>query len=162
MYVCMSICISICLSVYLSVCLSVCLSIYLSIYLSICLSVCLCMYVCICMYLSVCLCMYVCIYVCIYLLLFVGPWPLFSFLLFYTVGSTPRTGDQPVARPLPAHRTAQTQNKRTLVKLEPTIPVFQRAKTILALDREATVFGEWRNSSTVFVIGTRWNIPNRI
>jgi hypothetical protein len=38
---------------------------------------------------------------------------LFSFLILYTVGRTPWTGDQPVARPLPAHRTAQTQNKRT-------------------------------------------------
>jgi hypothetical protein len=36
---------------------------------------------------------------------FVGPWPLFSFLIFYTVGRTPWTGDQPVARSLPEHRT---------------------------------------------------------
>jgi hypothetical protein len=34
---------------------------------------------------------------------FVGPWPLFSFLIFYTLSRTPWTGDQPVARPLPAH-----------------------------------------------------------
>jgi hypothetical protein len=27
----------------------------------------------------------------------------FSFLIFYTVGMTPWTGDQPIARPLPAH-----------------------------------------------------------
>jgi hypothetical protein len=44
---------------------------------------------------------------------FVEPWPLFQFLNLYTVGRTPWTGDQPVARPLPTHRTAQTQNKRT-------------------------------------------------
>jgi hypothetical protein len=44
---------------------------------------------------------------------FVGPWPLFSFLTLYTAGRTPLTGDQPVARPLPTHRTTQTQNKRT-------------------------------------------------
>jgi hypothetical protein len=31
---------------------------------------------------------------------------------FFTVGRTPWTGDQPVTRPLPAHRTTQTQNKR--------------------------------------------------
>jgi hypothetical protein len=37
----------------------------------------------------------------------------FSFLILYTVGRTPWTGDQPVAGPLPTHRTAQTQNKRT-------------------------------------------------
>jgi hypothetical protein len=44
--------------------------------------------------------------------LFVGPWPLFQFLNQCTVGRTPWTGDQPVARPLPTHRTTQTQNKR--------------------------------------------------
>jgi hypothetical protein len=36
---------------------------------------------------------------------FVGPWPLFQFLNLYTAGRTPWTGDQPVARPLPTHRT---------------------------------------------------------
>jgi hypothetical protein len=44
---------------------------------------------------------------------FVGAYPLFQFLIFYAVGGTPWTGDQPVARPLPVHRTTQTQNKRT-------------------------------------------------
>jgi hypothetical protein len=46
---------------------------------------------------------------------FVGPWPLFQFLNpthRHTVGRTPWTGDQPVARPLPTHRTTQTQKKR--------------------------------------------------
>jgi hypothetical protein len=37
----------------------------------------------------------------------------FSFLAIYTVGRTPWTEDQPVARPLPTHGTTQTQNKRT-------------------------------------------------
>jgi hypothetical protein len=37
----------------------------------------------------------------------------FSFSILYTVGRTPWTGDQPVARPLPTHRTTQTQNKCT-------------------------------------------------
>jgi hypothetical protein len=37
----------------------------------------------------------------------------FSFLILYTVCMTPWTGDQPVARPLPTHRTTQTQNKYT-------------------------------------------------
>jgi hypothetical protein len=37
----------------------------------------------------------------------------FSFLILYTVCSTSWTGDQPVARPLPTHRTTQSQNKRT-------------------------------------------------
>jgi hypothetical protein len=35
----------------------------------------------------------------------------FNFLILYTVGRTLWTGDQPVAMPLPTHRTTQTQNK---------------------------------------------------
>jgi hypothetical protein len=42
---------------------------------------------------------------------FVGPWPLFSFLILYTVGRTPWMGDQTVERPLPIYRTSQTHNK---------------------------------------------------
>jgi hypothetical protein len=53
-------------------------------------------------------------------------------------------GDQPVARPLPTHRTTQTQNKRTQTSMpqvgfEPTIPVFEPTKTVHALARAATV-----------------------
>jgi hypothetical protein len=44
-----------------------------------------------------------------------GSYPKFGFLILYTVGRTPWTGDQSVARPLPAHRTAQTQNKLTAI-----------------------------------------------
>jgi hypothetical protein len=74
----------------------------------------------------------------------------FSFLILYTVGRTPWTGDQRVARPLPTHRTTQTQNKRTQISVprvgfEPTIPVFERAKTVHALARTATVIGTWRH-----------------
>jgi hypothetical protein len=78
---------------------------------------------------------------------FVGPWPLFQLLdLSYTAGRTPWTADQPVARPLPTHGTAQTQNKRTQTSMpqvgfEPTIPMFERAKTVHALDRAVTVIG---------------------
>jgi hypothetical protein len=68
-----------------------------------------------------------------------GPWTLFQFLNLYTVGRTPWTEDQPVTRPLATHRTTQTQNKRTQISMswvgiEPTIPVFERAKTVQALD----------------------------
>jgi hypothetical protein len=68
--------------------------------------------------------------------------------IFYIVGMTPWTGDQPVARPLPAHRTAQTQNKRTQTSMpqvgfEPTIPVFEREKTVHDLDRAPTVIGSF-------------------
>jgi hypothetical protein len=74
----------------------------------------------------------------------VGPLPLFQFLNLYTFHRTPWTGEQPVARPLPTHRTTQTQNKRpqtsmSRVGLERTIPGFQRTETVHALDRTATV-----------------------
>jgi hypothetical protein len=70
----------------------------------------------------------------------------FSFLILYTVGRTPGMGDQPAARPLPTHRTTQTHNISTQTSMpwvgfEPTIPVFERAKTVHALDRAATVIG---------------------
>jgi hypothetical protein len=78
---------------------------------------------------------------------FVGPLPLLQFRNhLYTDGRIPWTGDQPVARPLPTHRTTQTQNKHTetsmpWVGFEPTIPAFERAKTVHALDAAATVIG---------------------
>jgi hypothetical protein len=55
---------------------------------------------------------------------------------------------QSFARLLPTHRTTQTQNKCTetympWVGFEPTIPVFERAKTVHALDCAATVTGIW-------------------
>jgi hypothetical protein len=67
-------------------------------------------------------------------------------LILHTVGRTPWTGDEAAARPLPTHRTTQTQNKRTQTSMprvgfEPTIPVFERAKTVHALDGAATVIG---------------------
>jgi hypothetical protein len=51
--------------------------------------------------------------------------PFFSSLILYTVGKTPWTGDQPVVRPLPTHRTTHsTQTYMPLVGFEPKIPVF--------------------------------------
>jgi hypothetical protein len=55
-----------------------------------------------------------------------------SFLILYTCGRTPWTGGQPVTRPLPTHRTIQTQNKRaqifiSRVDIEPRSPAFERA-----------------------------------
>jgi hypothetical protein len=38
---------------------------------------------------------------------FVVPWPLFRSLILHAVGWTPWTGDQPIARPQPIHRTKQ-------------------------------------------------------
>jgi hypothetical protein len=65
---------------------------------------------------------------------------LFSFSILFTVGKTPWTGDQPVSRQLPIYSTTQTQNKRTQTSMlqvgfESTVPVFERAKTVHALDR---------------------------
>jgi hypothetical protein len=70
----------------------------------------------------------------------------FMLLNLYTVGSIPWTGDQPVTRPLPTHRTAETQNKRRQTSMrqvgfELTTPVFERAKTDHALGRAAIAIG---------------------
>jgi hypothetical protein len=35
------------------------------------------------------------------------------FLILYAVSRTPWMGDQPIAKPLPSHRTTQTHNKST-------------------------------------------------
>jgi hypothetical protein len=69
----------------------------------------------------------------------------FNFWILYTIRRTPSTGDQPVTRPLPTHRTTQTQNKRTQISMpwvgfEPTTPAFERAK----IDRAASVVGPHR------------------
>jgi hypothetical protein len=48
---------------------------------------------------------------------FVGPWPHSEFINLYTVGKTPWRRDQPVARPLPTHRTTQTRYKRTQISM---------------------------------------------
>jgi hypothetical protein len=79
----------------------------------------------------------------------------FSFLSFYTVGKTPWAEDQQVTKPLPAHRTAQTQNKRkqtsmSQVGFEPMIPAFERAKVFYALDRAATVIRGHVNTARIF------------
>jgi hypothetical protein len=77
----------------------------------------------------------------------VGPWPLFQFVDLFIIHSIGLfDGDQSVARLLPAHGTAQTQNKRTQTSIpsigfEPTIPVIERVKTVHALDSAATAMG---------------------
>jgi hypothetical protein len=75
-----------------------------------------------------------------------GPWPLFLFLKPYTqsVGLLGRGISSSQGHCL--HRTTQTQNKRTQISMprvgfEPTIPVFERAKTVHALDRAVIVLG---------------------
>jgi hypothetical protein len=82
----------------------------------------------------------------------------FRFLILYTAGRTHCTGDQPVARPLSAHRTAKTKNNRTQTSMpqtgfEPTTPVFQRKKSVHALDRAVTMIG--RDQATMRYIMNR-------
>jgi uncharacterized protein YegL len=78
-------------------------------------------------------------------------WALASFQFpdLFTIGRTPWTSDQLCARPLPKHRTAQTQNKHiytpnihALSGFEPTITASKRAKTVHDLNRSATVTGQ--------------------
>jgi hypothetical protein len=98
------------------------------------------------------------------------PWALASAFQFhdhFTDGRTSWTSDQLVARPLPKHRTIQTQNKYThqtsmpCVGFEPTIPASERAKTLHALDRSATVTGKkntsYRSLMKKFRICWRWH-----
>jgi hypothetical protein len=71
---------------------------------------------------------------------------LFQLLNLHTVGRTRWTGDQHFATPLVTHKTTHTQNKSTetcmpWVGFEPTIPVFERGKTVNALGRATTVIG---------------------
>jgi hypothetical protein len=99
---------------------------------------------------------------------FVGPWPLLQFrILFFffcTVGRILWTTDQPVTRPLPTHRTTQTQNKRAhrhipWMGFEQTIPGFERAKTVHASDCAAILIGKPITLHTVFttsLINYKW------
>jgi hypothetical protein len=65
--------------------------------------------------------------------------------------------NQPIARLLPTYRATQTQNKRTQIPMlrvgfEPTTPVFERAETVLALDRAATGIGNTNLQSDLFTV----------
>jgi hypothetical protein len=58
-------------------------------------------------------------------------------------------GDQPVARPLPTHRT--TQNKRAYASISPmwfesTTTAFEGVETVDASDRAVTEFGKYENT----------------
>jgi hypothetical protein len=67
---------------------------------------------------------------------------LFGYLILYTVGTTPCTRHEPVAGPLPTHTiNAHRQTYMPRLGFEPTTPMFERAKTVYALDRVATVIG---------------------
>jgi hypothetical protein len=90
-------------------------------------------------YLSVCLS--------VYLQSFLDLGRFFSFLILYTVGRTPWTGDQTAARSIPTHRTTQTQNKHTQTSMtwagfEPTNPALDRATTAIGLDERLLALKE--------------------
>jgi hypothetical protein len=64
----------------------------------------------------------------------------FSFFILYTVGRTPWTGDQS-SQSRYLHTEQHKQNKRTQTSMpwmgfEPTIPAFERAKTVHSLNRD--------------------------
>jgi hypothetical protein len=77
---------------------------------------------------------------------FVGPARSISFVILYTADRTSWTGNQSHAKPLPTHRTTQTQNKHADIHassgMKLITPVFERTKTIQASDKAATVVGE--------------------
>jgi hypothetical protein len=94
------------------------------------------------------------IYLSVVLQPFVGPWQNFQFLDLVTqsVGHLERGISPSQGRYL--HTGQHKHNKRTQtfmrqVRFEPAIPVFERAKTVHALDRAATVIG------TVDATGTK-------
>jgi hypothetical protein len=70
-----------------------------------------------------------------------------KFSVLYKVGRT-RAGDQHEARPLPTHRTTQTQNKSSQTSMprvgfEPTISVFERVKTSNSLLKHKLFLEIW-------------------
>jgi hypothetical protein len=75
---------------------------------------------------------------------FLGPWPVLSVSCTQSLELFGRGISPSQVRYL--HGTTQTQNKRTRTSMawvgfEPTIPVFEQAKTFHALDHAATVIG---------------------
>jgi hypothetical protein len=68
-----------------------------------------------------------------------------TFLILYTVGRIPWTGDQPVARPILTHRTTQTQSAHTEIHALSWIrtqdPSVRGAKRVYVLNRAVTMIG---------------------
>jgi hypothetical protein len=74
---------------------------------------------------------------------------------------TPWTGDQAVARPLSTHRITQTHNKRIQTSMpwvgfEITIPAFEPARTVHALDSAASVIGSFLLHHSIYC--SWWNL----
>jgi hypothetical protein len=85
-------------------------------------------------------------------------WALAAFLFpdLFTIGRTPWTCDQPVAKPLPKHRTAQTQNKHIYYTLNINAQGgiqtrnhgLRAIETVHAWDRSATATGRMHSLAT--------------
>jgi hypothetical protein len=89
----------------------------------------------------------------------VGPWPLFQFLSPIHRGRTPWIGDQPVAGSTYTQNNTNTiQTSMHWVAFEPTIPSFERAKTVHVLDRAAAVQAANFMSTNFFCSTTIWNV----
>jgi hypothetical protein len=74
---------------------------------------------------------------------FVGPWPLLQFRnIFYTDGGTSWTSDQPVAKPATyTQGNTDRRNAHRNIHALNEIRAFERAKTVHALDRAASLIG---------------------
>jgi hypothetical protein len=124
---------------------------------------------------------YIYIYIYQFLLLPLGTWGIRETLrstsvsYIYSDGMTAWTGDQPVARSLPTNiQTDCRQISMPWVAFQPTIPVFERAKTFHALDRAATAISRTESSKcklritltnapilwSIYDTASSWTIPS--
>jgi hypothetical protein len=72
----------------------------------------------------------------------VGPWPLLHFRNYFYTAGLGRVISPSQGRYLQTGQHKQhTQTSMPRVRFEPMIPAFERAKTVEALDRAATVIG---------------------
>jgi hypothetical protein len=97
---------------------------------------------------------------------FLGPWPHISVSKsFYTDGRTPWTSYQPVARPLPIHRTTQTQKNAQTINIHASsrirtydhgIRVSEDSSCLRRLgysDRHLLLIGLWTNIQRTLKLG---------
>jgi hypothetical protein len=78
---------------------------------------------------------------------------IFSFLVYYTIGRTLLTADQPIVRPLPTQDNTNRINAHRnpcLKWFESKVSVFKRATTVHALDITVTMIGTVALKTDVF------------
>jgi hypothetical protein len=86
-----------------------------------------------------------------------GPWPLFQLLnLMHSRYDSLDGGSALIKATAYTQNNKRTQTPMPWVGFEPTIPVFERAKTVHALDRTATLIG------SPVIISTALSRPNPI